>query len=283
MTRKNVGRSAIGDQVSEERATRIVIIGRQGESEEQRALRKKIAAEAAGLGLQVLKTIQVEDYRVAGGEEKDRRFPLVNPQDARWLYSKLHEFEVAVLAVNQAYVRRDPSTSPARRRQLIGVERFIRYKGYWGLIRSARDISGHLQEFRRFTEKVRCDGWDDPRILPLHVFHCPQEWAHLNEPTEQQRFISEHGQSGKRRDCAGAYWAKPKGQAARHGGLALRIGGYQLQQGFHWDVSAESEVTVYFPDEVWKVRRGGYLNIYPDGHLRVATKSPGSRRVWPKK
>lgn len=283
MRRKDESGSAIGGEASHERETRIVVVSRQRESEDQKSLRKKIATEAVRLGLPILKTIRVEDHRVVGGEEKDRLFPLLKPEDARWLYSKLHEFEIAVLAVNQAYVRRDPSTLPARKKQLISVERFIRYKGYWGLVRNARDVSEHLQEFRRSAEKIRCDGYDDARILPLHIFYCSQEWAHLDDPTEQQRFISEHGQSGKRTDCAGAYWTKPKGQAARHGGLALCVGGYQLQQGFHWDVSADSEVTVYFPDEVWKLRRRGYLNIYPDGHLRVVAKNPGSRRVWPRK
>jgi hypothetical protein len=171
---------------------------------------------------------------------------------------------------------------PARRRQLLSLERFVRYKAFYSLIRSLRDIEVALDQFAESRHTIGCDGVDDPRILPLHIFNCPNDWTDLQSATGRTAFDREHGGSNRRYDCSGLYWAKPKGQAARHGGPALRVARRMLEPGFHWDINAAGRATVYSADAVWLLKQNNsYINIYPNGHIRPPGKGFGTVRVWP--
>lgn len=261
----------------------ILVIAPSRESPAQTELRRKLLAASDQSGLPILKTIRLQFLRVIGGEEKDRPFQLLDPEDAKLVYRQSHRNDIAVFAVGSGYVRRDPSTTPARRRQLLTIERFVRYKAFYGLIRSPKDIEHHLEQFKLTLTTVACDGPDDPRTLPLHIFNCTREWDGLDHIEEQRIFAQEHGFASRRLDCSEMSWTKPKGQAATHGGPPLRVARYVLQKGFHWDVSPTSSGTIYTPDAVWRLRqRSSYLNIYPDGYVRVAERTTGVTKVWPR-
>lgn len=260
----------------------VIIVAGDTESPEQHALRIEALDACGRVHVRVLKTIRLASHRVTHGAERDRLLPLVAPEDARWMYAELHRYDVAVLTLRAAYVRRDPSMLPARRRQLLPLVRFVRYKAFYAMIRSRRDIEVALDQFAESRRTVGCDGVDDPRVLPLHIFHCPNDWTGLDSAAGRTIFDREHGNSNHRYDCSGLYWAKPKGQAARHGGSALRVARRTLESGFHWDVSAARRATVYSADSVWLLRQSNsYINIYPNGHIRPPGKGYGTVRVWP--
>jgi hypothetical protein len=245
-------------------------------------LRADLVKATERSGVRILKVIRSVQYRVIHGDDTGRPLPLINPEDARWMYEAFHRYDVAVLALRAAYVRVDPSMDPARLRRLIPLERFVRYKAYHGSIRSAKDIGIHLEQFELSRSAMACDGVDDPRVLPLHIFYCENDWPGLASTAEQQRFTREHGPSNRRQDCSGLNWRKPKGQAARHGGPALRVARRTLEQGFHWDVSSGPDKTIYSADAVWVLKeRRSYINIYPNGYIRAPGRRYGTVRRWP--
>ena len=58
----------------------------------------------------------------------------------------------------------------------------------------------------------------------------------------------------------------------------VTIAGRNLVRGFHWDVSASREFKISTTSGIWQVRKNGYINVYPDAHIR-RTKS--SKRLHP--
>lgn len=260
----------------------VIVVAGADDSPEQKVLRQELVTAAGRAGLTILKTVRIETHRVVGGEEKDRLFPLLVPEDARWMYSELHRYDIAVLALRASYVRQNPSVAPARRRQLLPLGRFVRYKAYYGVIRNNQDVGFHITQFVASLNAVNCDGLDDPRILPLHIFDSDKEWRDLDGLAERLLFVREHGPPGRRHDSSGFSWTKPRGQAAKHGGPALRVARHTLEQGFHWDVSTDSSGTICTANAVWKLRRpDSYLNIYPDGFIRPPSPRYGAVQVWP--
>jgi hypothetical protein len=261
----------------------VVLVAGETESPEQRRLRREVASASSRAGLSVLKTIRFSSHRVVSGQDSGALLPLIKPEDAKWIYTALHRYDVALLTLRAAYVRRDPSMDPARDRQLVSLEKFVRYKAYFGMIRTTKDIEIHLEKFQVQRESVNCDGVDDPRTLPFHIFYCFNDWPELDLKSQQEKFIKEHGHSAHRHDCSGLSWQKPKGQAARHGGPALRVARRMLEQGFHWDVSGRQSQKIYSTDAVWVLKhKNSYINIYPNGYLRAPSKKYGTIRLWPK-
>lgn len=268
----------------------LIILAPVIESDEQERLRRALTSKAEHEGPGVLKVLRLADVSVLSGG-RPRPLPILAPGDATWLYERVHLGRVAVLRLGRAFVRRDPSTKPVRDRNVITVERYVRYKAYSGLIRTDADVAGHLVAFKQYREILQCDGLDDARILPLHIFNCPRDWAALDGDDEKRRFLVEHGGTAQyRRDCDGAVWVKPKGQAAKHGTLELWVAGYAVQRGFHWDVNVTSSpVRIFTPDAVWQIKpphgakrgTGSYLNVYPNGHIRRSRSASACRQIWP--
>ena len=270
--------SATSEEIN---SPRVIVVTGDTESPRQHALRLEVLNACHRAQVPVLKVVRLKSHRVTHGAERDRLLPLIAPEDARWIYAELHRYDVAVLTLRAAYVRRDPSMLPARRRQLLQLERFVRYKAFYFLIRSRPDIEAALDKFAESRRTIGCDGVDDPRVLPLHIFNCPNDWKELEYIGGRSAFDHEHGNSNRRYDCSGLYWAKPKGQAARHGGPALRVARRMLESGFHWDVTAAGQATVYTADAVWRLRQNNsYINIYPNGYIRPPGKGYGTVRVW---
>ena len=65
-----------------------------------------------------------------------------------------------------------------------------------------------------------------------------------------------------------------------HGREILHVAMRELAQGFHWDVShSASNARLGNSSETWRVNKGGYVNVYPNGHIRGGK---GSRKVYPR-
>ena len=53
-----------------------------------------------------------------------------------------------------------------------------------------------------------------------------------------------------------------------------------LDDGFHWDVTTSRSPVIASANTIWNVPSKGYLNIYPNGHIRHGKQS---RSTWSRK
>jgi len=166
----------------------------------------------------------------------------------------------------------------------LELEHFVAYKARYGLVRDAADVERHLSGFEAWCGTHACDGQDDPRILPLHVFETDKPWLTLADAGTARAFGSRYGPPSSRRDDGGKCWDRA---LARHGGPQLAVAGCPLPVGTHWDVriaeQRTSVATICTADGVWEMRGpGAYVNVYPDSGLRKTKRASGVRKVWPR-
>lgn len=265
------------DDRSEPRPTLFVIRPHQQESREVRDLAEAVANRATSLGC-IVKTRRSLEDRVSGAEERERPLWLLSPRDANEIYTAAHRSRVSVATFRAAYVRRDPSTTPARRRDLIGLEPFVRYKAFFGLIRGVTDIETFFRNRDTWNARSECDGIADPRVLPFHVFDTAEDASGLDHPDRRAAFEERYRRKAGRIDTSDRTWARADSHAF-HGGPALQIRNVTLPQGFHWDVSSDN-TRLCTAHEVWRLdAEGAYANVYPDGFVRAARGK--ARLVWP--
>lgn len=172
-------------------------------------------------------------YRISQGANTGRRLQVMEPQDAGELYRLIHRYPTAVIQIGHPTVRLDPESEPSER-NLISLERFVRYKAFFQMLGREGpkiDVENFLSDFQNWLQRCSCDGERDAHCIPLHVF-CP-----------------------------------PK--KARHGREAAIVAGAILPSGFHWDVvSSRSDGRLCTNTEVWRFRRDSYCNVYPDAAVR---------------
>ncbi len=254
------------------------------ESNPQLDLREEVLAATSGRGLSPPRVRRSRACRVLGGPEKDRRFHLLDPRDARDLYSAMHRTPVLVLATASCFIRQDPSAEPVRKKSLISLQRYCQYKAPVGIVRGPGDPRRLFDDFDRWLANVSCGscaGSHDPRALPLHVFDPSRDWSELDDVRTRAIFDARCGIASKRTDSGRRVWTPVKREG--HGSDTLIIAGTALPKGFHWDLNRgrrgqERLATSY---EVWKLGHAqAYCNIYPDGYVR-GLKQKGARRVWP--
>ncbi len=251
------------------------------ESEDQIRIRRIIQRKCEGekLSFHVRRS---EPVKVAGGPNAGRAFDLVKLEDARNLYTQIHRAHVVVISSSGCYIRRDPSSNPVRKKQLISLEGFIRYKAPFRLFRSPSESERFEDRIMALAAKDPANNVHDPRILPLHVFDAEREWERLGEELGMSEFRSRFGGGSIRVDRGRREWAKAK---AMHGGDALKVCGVEIPRGYHWDVTRRNgDERITTTHEVWKLPgSGSYCNIYPDGYVRPGQGSGKnkSRRVWP--
>jgi len=116
-------------------------------------------------------------------------------------------------------------------------------------------------------------------ILPFDVGRIRDRDLNLDTEEGRLAFDGVHGPARSRRDAQDVFWnLDPR---AYHGGDSLLIRGASLPTGCHWDVEIKrGSAHVFMAAEVWKLKQGQYLNVYPDMHSR--TTRQGARKVWPK-
>ena len=131
--------------------------------------------------------------------------------------------------------------------------------------------------FEDWLAQIECDGPNDPRILPLHIFTTKRPFE-LDETAERRRFREEHHHESALVDDRKRRWMlAPPG--ARHGREPQTVRDLQLPDGFHWDVGVPRVSVVASSNTIWRIGSGGYINIYPDGHVR---RGKQCRQTWSK-
>lgn len=198
-------------------------------------------------------------------------------QDATNLYKRLHRARVGVWQIGDA---RAPTTPQPRhvRKDYVSLADFVRHKAFHARLPRrgfAESWRAHLSGFQEWLSVTGCENEGDPRCLPFHVFDTRFNIDRLASAGGRSDFGAEHGPQSSRIDNRGRRWIRPKGQF--HGREILNVAGRELAPGFHWDVSAQSskfELTT--SSEILMVRKGGYINVYPDGYIRGGN---GARKV----
>lgn len=205
---------------------------------------------------------EISCVRLASG--RGRILDLVPRTDAVRLYEEMHRRPVAVVYEGKPRVRLDPAGG-LRDDRTVSLYRFCRYKSFPASLRS-NSAACWDSAFEDWLAQVECDGSNDPRILPFHIFATKGDYM-LDELAERQRFRREHHNRLVLVDKRKRRWRlAPPG--ARHGREPQTVRGQQLYDGFHWDVTAPGTAVVTASDTIWRVGSGGYINIYPDGHVR---------------
>ena len=251
------------------------------ESGDQKEIRRKTQQKCNTEGVD-FHVRRAELVKVTSGQTSGRAFHLVKIEDARNLYEQIHRAPVVVMSSVGCFIRRDPSSQPVRRKQLISLEGFVRYKAHFRMFRSPFECSRFTERIGAMKIEYPVSGVHDPRILPLHIFDAHREWEHLEEDRELQDFHALFGASSTRRDRGRREWAKAK---AMHGGSVLRVHDVEIPRGYHWDVTRQNgEERITTTHEVWKLPgKTSYCNVYPDGYVRQGQGKGKnqSRRVWP--
>lgn len=209
-----------------------------------------------------------------------RRLNVMGAEDASVLYKMCHRAPTLVVALASAWISIDPSRTPPNRRAGRSLESFVAYKALYGLVRADADVPSLFDRFRVWQGEEHCNGPSDPRILPLHVFDAGSEPHDLHTKSGCTRFRHAFGRPSERKDHSGRIWAS----GTPHGTDVLQVAGSDLPKGMHWDVSGErAGCRVANASEIWRLKRSGYVNVYPNEHVRPPrrNRSNKARRVWP--
>jgi hypothetical protein len=258
----------------------LILVRPAKESEQIAGLAATVRQTAGYVDVPLIKTYRAERGNVVG-ERWHGPVQFLRPSDAYDLYRRLHRRRVLVIGFTEVHVRTDPSRDPAVRRAAITLSTFVEHKADFELVRDKPAIQPTLERFKRAIGGVpRCDGEDDPRCLPLHVFAVVCDWSSLTQRNGRDRFEDRYGRARSRVDSGNKRWARAD-SAAYHGGDALTVAECQLRSGMHWDVSSErGRKKLMNSHEVWELPRqgaGGYVNVHPDAHVGGGS---GARRVW---
>lgn len=216
------------------------------------------------------------------------RVRMLDAAAANELYRRVHRAVVGVLTVEDASVTLDPR-DPAAGRGRLTVSNLLRYKAFFlGRLALERvaDFRGNLSHgellqfdaFGQWGGLADDEGQDDPRYLPMHVFVPGEVWDRLDTQGGRQSF---------RREFRNEPWIDRRRMTwtrtdVLHTRDVLAIAGRLLPAGFHWDTSLERRgpVQLISHAEVWRVDRGGHLNVHPDAYFRQGRRSV---RVWPRR
>ena len=200
-----------------------------------------------------------------------RPIEFLTADDATNLYRRAHRLKVAVLFFGKPFVPLTPH--PPYDSLRVGLGRFVRYKAHaQRLPVRLTDVAPHLASCEAWHGSVRCEDGHDPRCFPLQLFstNCTE----LDSRQERTTFNEVHGTGTRRVDDQGLRWQlDPHGF---HGRDTLRVAGYELPRGFHWDVSVgHGPKIITTAKERWQVRN--YINIAPDAQLRG--RAPHARKL----
>ena len=201
----------------------------------------------------------------------------IKPEDATNLYKRIHRARVGVWQIEYANVSRRPQPQKPTT-DYITLRRFVLHKAYHSRLssKSLEDAwSSSLDEFLTWMKETHCENEGDPRCLPFHVFDTGFDPECLNSWDGRQHFAGMHGAQSSRLDRKSFKWTR----GVFHGQEALQVAGHKLATGFHWDVAARHKQRIVTTSDVWELKPNGYVNVYPDAHIRGNSK--WAKRVFP--
>lgn len=231
-------------------------------------------AKKDGFEVWTLRAVRITS---AARDESSRPLWVLPAAEVVKLYRAAHRRAVAVVQFGSVRVSPNPLTFETTRTTLP-LESVFRYKAFFvrGL---GGTIDNAIASYTQWIDSVECDGDRDPRALPLHQFSPDVDWKDLHVQTGIEKFQSRHGGPSALIDSDQRPWKRP-GLAA-HGQEALVVAGVELPPGFHWDVHGSrnpSRLPAW--TELWEFRKGTYLNVSPDGHVRAGSGGRSARRIF---
>ena len=233
-------------------------------------VKRMIKSECSSRGWRPLTLRRTTSARSREG----RLLGLIKGEDAINLYKRVHRARVGVFQIGDAHVLIKPQPRPAAR-DYVQLRGFVKHKAFYFRIPQNdvdSQLSSSLTAFRRWLDETWCDGEGDPRCLPFHVFETEFETDNLFSAQGRSAFAQMHGPQSSRVDYRQFRWKRPQG--AYHGSETLHVGGCDLVRGFHWDVSNEgAKRNVATISGTWEIPRNGYVNVYPDAHIRGGRSS----------
>ncbi len=258
------------------------MVRRRAESDEVAGLVTACERRCAEDGITVV-TYRTQQCRVhAPARVKERE--VLKPNDAYRLYDQLHFSPVIVLAFSSAFVSREPGLSEPPAKALLSVQDFVRHKALYRLIRGAAEVGMAFEGFVSWRNGVHCDGEDDPRTLPLHMFATDCDCTSLGTDAADEAFRRRHGGPPCRRDDKGLSWQRAN-RNAYHGRPVLRVAGTDLAPGMHWEVASRRKRKLQNSMEVWRLEGAStsYVNVYPNAHISVSGARSTAKKIWPSK
>lgn len=217
------------------------------------------------------------------GERPQGSIDVLAPDDAAALYHAMHESAVLVVALSTISVLRDPSSTPPTRRKTIRLAAFVAHKALHALIEHEDELEEQLQRLATWPQQPGCDGENDPRVLPLHVFEADKYWEGLANPDVRKQFAKTYGAGGTRTDDGNKLWCRTP---EYHGGQrSLHVAGRDLHKGMHWDVtSVKGKATLHTSNAVWHLEGShGYVNVYPNATVDKSGGRSTAKLVWPRR
>lgn len=211
-----------------------------------------------------------------------RPINILQPADAGELYRDLNTRKCYILSRGSIFVLHDPRRDPPTKRDCLPLPHFVKYKAAVRTLEDGRDPAADLDELMGLEEPSDCSDHHDPRVLPLHVFDKDAVAGSLAKEDERRTFRAAHGNGGNWLSPSTGTWT-PAAPGVRHGlpgasGNPLRVWDYIVPEGFHWDTSAGRRGrTVIAASSVWRVAPAGYVNIYPNAHIRSGARA---KEVW---
>ena len=204
-----------------------------------------------------------------------RPIGLIASQDATNLYKRIHRARVGVWQIEHADVptQPQPKSSP---RDFVPLSSFVRHKAFHKRLAGksfGESWYASLESFAEWTECTYCEGEGDPRCLPFHAFATSLNLESLKNKDGRETFARAHGSQSSRLDDRNIKWTR----GALHGKDTLNVAGCELVKGFHWDLTGKRKTRIKLPSEIWEVFPGGYLNMYPDAHIRA--NKQGAKRI----
>ena len=144
------------------------------EPREIRQLAEAVESRANEL-MMLVKVRRSREDRVSGADESERPLWLLTPKDANDVYSAAHQDRVCIATFRASYVRRDPSTTPARRRDLIELPSYIRYKAFCGRAWAHRTSDDSLTTSPSGQQQRRVKG--TPTRGHCHSMYSTPRWS----------------------------------------------------------------------------------------------------------
>ena len=274
MTRRGQGTSTAA---SEPLGPRVWLVLHPTDSDYEKNLRTTLSRRASQLGMDLV-TRRSSRRRMTADGNGTRPINILEPADAGELYRDLSLRKCHVLSRGAVFVLHDPRRDPPTKRDCLPLPQFVQYKAAFRTLEDGRDPAADLDDLMALEGPSDCSDHHDPRVLPLHVFHKDAVLRPLVEESGRQAFRSTYGNGGNWLSPSTGTWT-PAAPGVRHGrpdasGNLLRVWDYVVPPGFHWDTSAgRKRRTVIAASSVWRVEPRGYVNVYPNAHVRAGARA----------